>query len=174
MARKNAIVSVSLEGSILEFNVEGIGGFEVDTAELNADVARAALIHGIVQKISDAAALGKEATPGDKFAAMQAVRDRLCGPDGTWNKRAGEGAGAPVGIIFTALLEYTQSRAKKAKRDIPTEQAVREYYDGKTRAEQLAFRKVPEIAAIIERIKSEKGAVGNVDTDSLLSDLDNL
>ena len=80
MARKNAIVSVELNDNNLSFIVADTGSIELDVSALAGEVTRRAMLHGIVQKISDAAALGKDATPSDKYQAMRAVADRLIAP----------------------------------------------------------------------------------------------
>lgn len=171
MARKNAIVSVSVsETGNPVFNVEGEGSFAVDLAGLSDEIRNRALLHGIVQKISDAAAMGKGATPGDKFAAMKSVADRLA--EGEWSKRNGEGGGAVAGLIYRAFREFIENRAKAAKKPAPAEEAIRAKYDGMSRSEQLALRNVEEIAAIIERLKAERGAAKSetVDVTGLLDD----
>lgn len=173
MARKNAIISATVTGTVLTFNVEGAAKpIVVDAAKLSDDIRAAAIIHGLTQKIADAAALGKDATPADKAEAMRAVADRLTGEEPSWNKRAGDGSdSAPSGLIFKAFLEFATERATAAKKPIPSEEKVRELYDSKTRSEQLAMRKIPEIAAIIERMKGDKAAKSAPDADALLADI---
>ncbi len=172
MARKNSIVSVArndVDGA-LTFTVAEVGEFVVIPGTLSDDVRNRALIHGIVQKISDAAAMGKDATPSDKFAAMKSVADRLA--EGEWSKRTGEGSTAVAGIIYRAFREFVETSAKAAKKPIPADDAIRAVYDAKSRADQLALRTVPAIATIIERMKSERGTTGtSVDVDALLGDL---
>ncbi len=172
MARKNAIVSIERneETGELRFAVAGEGEFSLNPASLSDAIRNRALLHGIVQKISDAAAMGKGATPGDKFAAMKSVADRLA--DGEWSKRNGEGGGAVAGLIYRAFREFIENRAKSAEKPVPAEEAIRAKYDSMNRSEQLALRNVEEIAAIIERLKSERGAAKSeaVDVDGLLGD----
>jgi len=169
MARKNAIVSVELNDNNLSFIVADTGSIELDVSALAGEVTRRAMLHGIVQKISDAAALGKDATPSDKYQAMRAVADRLIA--GNWNKPAGE-SGAPVqGLIWQAYREVMQSLAAKSKKSVSDEK-LRELYDAKDRAQQLALRTNPEIAKVIERIKSERAtSTTAIDTDALLAEL---
>jgi len=171
MARKNSIVSVSVsDNDTLTFAVVDCGEFSIIPGQLAETIRNRALIHGIVQKISDAAAMGKDATPSDKFAAMKSVADRLA--EGEWSKRTGEGTGAVAGIIYRAFREFAEASAKAAKKPVPTDEAIRAVYDAKSRADQLALRTVPAIATIIERMKSEKGSTGtSVDVDALLGDL---
>lgn len=170
MARKNAIVAVELTDNVISFNVAGTGTIDLDVSALADEVTHRAMLHGIIQKVSDAAALGKDATPSDKFQAMKAVADRLIA--GNWNKPAGE-TGAPVqGLIWMAYREVMQSLAAKQKKTV-TDEKLRELYDAKSRADQLALRTNPEISKVIERIKSERATNSNViDTDALLAELD--
>jgi len=169
MARKNAIVSVELTDNMLSFVVADTGTIDLDVSALADEVTRRAMLHGIIQKISDAAALGKDATPSDKYQAMKAVADRLIA--GNWNKPAGE-SGAPVqGLIWMAYREVMQSLAAKQKKTV-TDEKLRELYDAKSRADQLALRTNPDIAKVIERIKSERQTNSTVvDTDALLAEL---
>lgn len=179
--RKNSLINVTANEAATEltFTVGEAGSFTVELDNLTDAIVRRATLHGIVQKVSDAAAISKADLTGDatkdaatKLEAMRAVAERLSGPDGEWSKRSGDGSGPVQGVIYRAFEEWAIARAKKAKKELSPEQ-VRAVYDAKSRADQLALRTVPDIAAIIERLKSERGAksVSSVDTDGLLSDL---
>lgn len=172
MARKNAIVSVEVSDDLnaISFNVDGHAPILLDVTKLSAPLLNRATLHGLTQKVSDAAAIKFEANETDaekaeaKHAAMLATVERLL--TGEWNKRGDSDGSTPVGgIIFAAL------RAAKPSVDV---EKLRVWYDAKTRAEQLALRNVPEIAAEIERIKAERGSKSKVDGDAVLSELDNL
>jgi len=164
MAKKNSVVSVVVEDNQIRFVVEGQKSpINLDPSKLTDDIRTRAMIHGLVQKVSDAAALGKDATPADKFAAMQAVVDRL--NDGEWNKRSGEGGdSSPAGIIRRAFIQWATDNGKS-----PESAATK--YESMTRKEQLALRKIPAIAEILEAIKASRGPVKSVDTDALLAEL---
>lgn len=181
MAKKNALISVvhNADAGTLVFNVGDAGSATLNLNELPDAINETARIHGLVQKVSDAAAMPKDQLTGDakkdaatKLAAMQSVVDRLTGEDASWNKRAGDGNGPVAGVIFRAFEEYVNDMAKKRKKDAPTSDAIRARYDAMERKEQLALRNVPEIAAIIDRIKAERGAKAEtVDTGGLLKEL---
>src|SRR4051812_30459362 len=101
MARKNAVVSVSVDAQDIIFTVEGFDPIKLSTMAVNEEIQQRAIFHGLTQKVSDAAALGKGATPSDKHAAMLATVTRLLAGD--WNKRAdGDGSSPVGGIIFCA------------------------------------------------------------------------
>lgn len=179
MARKNSIISSSFDNGMVTITVEGFDPLTINLVNLPEDIATRAMAHGIIQKVSDAAAIKRDELPNDpakaaamKYDAMREVFSRVI--TGEWNARRGDGGSASSGLIFRALLEYTNDTRKAAKKPPVEEATLRTYYDGKTRAEQLAFRNVPAIAAIIERIKSERGGATKVDADALIDDLANL
>lgn len=172
MARKNSVVSVSIADNLdtITFAVEGQKPIVLIVADLNSEVTQRAMVHGLVQKISDAAALpknddGTPASPEDKYNAMLATAERL--QSGEWNKR-GEttGESAPSGLIRRAVIEWAVANGR-------TEAKAIAFYEAKDRAGQLALRKVPEIAAIMERIKAERGAskASTINADDLLAEI---
>lgn len=176
--RKNSIINVTADdNNVLTFSVGNAGTFTVDVPSLADDIRNRAMLHGIVQKVSDAAAIAKAELTGDadkdaatKLAAMSAVAERLA--NGDWSKRSGDGSGPVQGIIYRAFEEYVLATAKAKKAKVTPEQ-IRAVYDKKSRAEQLALRNIPEVAKIMERIRSERGAAASksVDTDALLGEL---
>lgn len=178
MAKKSIINVTRTDDGNITFAVDGAGEFSINPATLSDAIREAALIHGIVQKISDGAAIPKADLPDDateaakaKFTAMSAIRDRLV--DGEWRKARGDGSAPVAGIIFRAFSEWATGMAAKAKKPAPSPEKLRATYDAKSRAEQLALRNVPEIAAIIERMKAERGegAAKGVDASALLGEL---
>jgi hypothetical protein len=174
MPRKNAVVTVAIDNTVIAITVLGGGEdktdaiITLDTASLSEEITERAMYHGLVQKISDAAA-GKDVSPSDKYHAMLAVTERLA--SGEWKQSRGEGAGPVAGVIFRAFSQWVADMAKAKKAPVPSAETIREVYDGKTRAEQLALRNVPAIAAIIETLKAAKTPAKTVDTDSLLAGL---
>jgi len=169
MARKNSVISADVTAERIVFTVADVGDITVSIESLTDEIRERAMLHGLVQKISDAAALGKDATPSDKYAAMQAVASRLL--EGDWKQSRGEGAAPVAGIIFRAFSQWVHDRATKAKKPVPSIDDIRKVYDGKTRAEQLALRNVAEIAAIIETLKADRAPKQAIDSDALLADL---
>lgn len=175
---KKSIISTDVDGNVITFAVDGAGEFTVDIGALSDDIRARALAHGIIQKVSDGAAIPRAELPANpidvakvKFSAMSAIAERLA--DGEWSKRSGDGSGPVAGIIYRAFAEWVATRATAAKKPVPDDAAIRAVYDAKNRSEQLALRNIPEIAAIIERMKSERGsaAAAKVDTAGLLEEL---
>ena len=133
---------------------------------LNADIQQYAMMHGLKQKLVDAAAIsrnpenGRAASIDDKFAAVKAVYDRLLA--GQWNA-AREGGGQSGGLLFKALCRMYAGKAPEQ---------IMAYLAGKTDAEKTALRKNPKVAAVIEAIRAETGKAASIDTDELLGELE--
>ena len=133
---------------------------------LNTDIQRYAMMHGLKQKLVDAAAIsrnpenGRAASIDDKFQAVKAVYDRLLA--GQWNATR-EGGGQSGGLLFKALCRMYSTKSPEQ---------IMSYLSGKTDAEKTALRKNPKVAAIIEEIRAETGKVANIDTDELLGELE--
>jgi len=136
------------------------GTLTIDIEALSPEMAVYATLHGLKQKIVDAAAgLG---TIGEKYEAMAGIRDRIL--DGEWNKRA-EGSGTPSGLLLKALIRlYPDKDANDLKDFLAT----------KDKKEQAALRKNPKVAAIIETIKAESMKTSGIDSDELLDELDTI
>lgn len=138
--------------------------------DLNDSIRRQAMLHGLKQKVGDAAAIsrnpdtGRSATDFDKLAAMQEVLSRLL--SGQWNKVRGEGTGTGSGgLLFRALCMVYPNK---------TPEQLREFLGKKSNEEKHALRtKVPAIVAAIEEIKSKMTDDGEMpDTEALLGELD--
>lgn len=144
---------------------------EITAGQLSADIRAYGLIHGLKQKLVDAAAIsrnpdtGRSATIEDKFAAVKEVYDRLLA--GEWNKRREGGTGGGNGgLLFAALVRLYAGRKTDAE--------IREFLDGKTDAEQAALRASSRVAPIIAAIKAERDAkkADKVSGDDLLAGFD--
>lgn len=132
--------------------------------ELSNDIRHAALLHGLKQKLVDAAAIsrnpdtGRSATIDDKYNAVREVYDRLLA--GNWNKGRGDGSSSGNGgLLFRALCQMYPNK---------TPEALRAFLDGKTKSECAALRATPKIATIIDTLRAPSG---DVDIDDLLSEL---
>lgn len=143
----------------------------IRAAELAPTIVAQALMHGLKQKLVDAAAIsrntetGRAASVEDKYNAVKEVYDRLL--SGEWNKRREGGAGSVSGgLLFRALC-----RMYDGKR---TPDEVKEFLDAKTDAEKAALRKNAKVAAVIEEIRAESVKDGGADADELLAGLGDL
>lgn len=134
--------------------------------ELTGDITFAAIMHGLKQKLVDAAAIsrnpetGRAASIEDKYQAVKTVYDRLL--IGQWN--AIREGGATGGLLLQALIRMYDGRR--------TAEDVKNFLADKTDAEKAALRKNPRVAQIIEEIRAEQGKTANIDTDELLGELE--
>lgn len=163
-------INAEMDNGILALTFSNGASIRLNPSDLNDDVRHAAMLHGLKQKLVDAAAIsrdpatGRSATVEVKYLAVKEVFDRLLA--GQWNKPREGGAGATGGLLFAALVRLYAGRK--------TEQQIREYLDGLSDAEQAALRSAERVAPIIAQIKAERDAKKSdgVDTDKLLAGLD--
>lgn len=164
--KRTPAITATIDGMVLTFTGDNGRVLTVDARTLSTSILDAAIMHGLKQKVGDAAAIsrnpetGRSASTDDKFDAMVEVVKRL--ELDHWNKprEAGEGAGAG-GLLFKALC-----RVKADK----TPAEVKAYLDGRTKEEQAALRKVPVIAAAIDAIRVESAKAAGIDGEALLAD----
>ena len=161
--RAPAITVTSDDYGILLAFANGTG-LHLKISELSDNIQRRAMLHGLKQKLVDAAAIscnletGRSATIDDKYTAVREVYDRLLA--GSWNKGRGDGSSTGNGgLLFRALCQMYPGK---------TPEALRAFLDGKTKSECAALRATPKIAAIIDTLRAPSG---DIDTDDLLSEL---
>lgn len=164
--KRTPSITAAIDGMMLTFTGDNGRVLTIDARTLSTSILDAAVMHGLKQKIGDAAAIsrnpetGRSASTDDKFDAMVEVVKRL--ELGHWNKprESGDGSGAG-GLLFKALC-----RVKADK----TPAEVRAYLEGRTKEEQAALRKVPVIAAAIDAIRAESAKAAGIDGEALLAD----
>ena len=127
-----------------------------------------AIMHGLKQKLVDAAAIsrnpetGRAASVEDKYQAVKTVYDRLL--SGQWNATR-EGGGNAGGLLLQALCRMYAGRK--------TAEDIKAFLAEKTDAEKTALRKNPRVAAVIDEIRAERATAGtSMDTDAMLGELD--
>lgn len=134
-------------------------------SQLTPEIREMALLHGLKQKLVDAAAMsrnpttGRSATIEDKFEAMSIVHKRLLA--GAWNAPR-EGSGATGGMLFQALCRLYEGRK--------TPEQLQTYLSGLSEAQKNALRASSRIAPILEQLRAEAGR--GIDSDALLDALD--
>ena len=152
------------DGGALELKFGNGETILISTNNLAPSIQIQAMVHGLKQKLVDAAALsrnpdtGRSATIDDKYNAVREVYDRLLA--GNWNKGRGDSSSTGNGgLLFRALCQMYPNK---------TPEALRAFLDGKTKSECAALRATPKIAAIIDTLRAPSG---DIDTDDLLSEL---
>lgn len=160
---------INADGTALVLTFSHGESLTIKPTDLSPTIVAQAIMHGLKQKLVDAAAIsrnpetGRAASVADKFDAVKEVYDRLLA--GEWNKRRESGAGGSAGgLLFRALC-----RMYAGKKDAD---AIREFLEAKTDAEKAALRKNAKVAAIIEEIRAESAKPGDTSADDLLADLE--
>lgn len=162
MARQSLYEFTTTDAGIA-FAIPGTDVIIVKFADLTPDVAHRALVHGLKQKIADAAAIerdpetGRSATAADKARAMRNVAERIIG--GEWNATGGGTGEGRGGLLYRALVQLYPT---KSGDDIAA------YLAGLTPKEQSALRLNPKVAPIIAGLRTTPKATG-VDSDALLA-----
>lgn len=144
-------VSTDIFGSTLTLNFSNGKELEVDVTKLSAEIIQHATLHGLKQKLVDAAAIarntetGQEATIEDKYAAVKTVFDRITSANGTWNAvREGE-AKVAGGIFLRAMMEMTS----KPKDEMQTA------LEALSKEQIAALKKNPRVVDIMQRMERE-------------------
>ena len=141
MAQRERVINWSPLKDAQGWKVEvlGAGGFEVRREDVERVWDQLAL-HGLKQKIGDAAAKEAGASTAEKLAAMQQVLDSL--KRGEWNAR-GAGAG---GLVVEAIARV---------KGLSVEEALERWRElGEDDRE--AVRKHPAIKAAMAEIRAER------------------
>ena len=166
-AKRPRLITSAVEGETLTLTVEGAGVIVIDAATLSPDVRAAALMHGLRQKVADAAAAPAGTPLADRFADMEGVAQSL--RSGDWSQRsAGDGTAKPSGLILKAYTQWVLEQFAARGRPAPTGDTIRAKYDAMEHKAKLALRTVPEIAVIMETLRSAKSPT--VSGDDLLGD----
>lgn len=155
-AKSNSVITHNVVGSLITFTVLGVGKIPFDTGNASSDCGRHAMIHGFIQRISDAAAIsrdpetGEPATPQDKFDAMKRLVDHYESGTSEWSRKPIAGEGQKGGLLFKALCQMSPSKA-------PEE--IRAWMDGKTKAQLATIRASERVAVVIASLRPASGDV---------------
>ena len=167
MKKRNAVITAQIADDTLVLRFANGEVLELNANELSPEIRRMALLHGLKQKLVDAAAIsrnpetGRPASVEDKFQAVKAVYDRLLAGQSNATREGGGGNG---GLLFQALCRMYAGRK--------TPEEIRAFLDTKSDAEKAALRKNPRVAQVIDEIRAEQGKTANVDVDELLGELE--
>lgn len=168
-ATKNVpAVAASIEGSKLTLTFSHGEVLVVDATTLEQDIILAATVHGLKQKLVDAAAIARDTTTGrsatidDKFAAVKEIFDRLTGPSPTWNKVIKSAPSMKGGMFLAAMMELTG----KSREEMIA------YLDGLSKEHTAALKLNPRVSVIMERMAAERAKPKGPDnSDELLAAL---
>ena len=140
---------------------------KIHASDLTVELAQTAMMHGLKQKLGDAAAIarnpdtGRSATIDDKYNAVREVYDRLIA--GQWNK-VREGGAPTGGLLLRALCVMYPDRAVDA---------LKAFIAKKTDTEKAALRATARVATIIAELKANDAKnAPPVDEEALFAGLD--
>ena len=143
---------------------KGTPELSIDVTTLSPEIYKQAALHGLKQKLADAAAIarnpvnGATASPDDKYAAVKLVFDRLTGPNATWNA-------IREGVERNASPIFVRAVAEATGKDIATTSVN---IKAMTKEQQAALKKNVRIVDIMQRMEREAvAAAGNVGDDLL-------
>lgn len=166
--KANSVITTDLiaAGNGIIFRVAGAGEVVLDLNLVHADAKARAMVHGFIQRVSDAAALSRDeetglpATPADKLAAMAALVEHYSSGTSEWSRKR-EGGGRPEGgLLLQCLMElYPEAGREKLVAKLKTWKP----------ADKAAMLVSPKIKAVADRIRSE--AAKHVDVEDLLEGL---
>lgn len=167
---KRAAVSADIFMPKLTLTLTFAEGQEIilDASTLRPEIRDMAMMHGLKQKLVDAAALSRNTATGhpasvsDKYEAVKRVADRLMSEEGTWNEGRGTSDG-PVGsgnLLLRAMMKMTGH----------DETYMKDWLSAKTKEQRAALKKNPRVIAIMAELQAAT-VVGGVNTDALLEEL---
>lgn len=140
---------------------------------LAPEIQRAAMLHGLKQKLVDAAAISRDTATGraatiiTKYNAVREIFDRITGETPSWNKPRAGGGGGQGGLLARAIARY---KSLTGTHPVTVEQ-VKAHLDRLTDAQKQALRVAPQIAAIINELRAESAKPAGIDADALLDGL---
>ena len=163
MSEQNTrVIQTEISGDILTIRMAGQPTIRVDAATLDKAIQQQAMMHGLKQKICDAAAASKGTPEVERHAAMMIVYEAIA--RGEWNaKRAAGGAGD--GLVVEALARAYGKTLAWADAQIDA-LAVKLKVERKIAVAK--FKMADKVAAKIVEILAER-AGGNA--DDLISEL---
>jgi hypothetical protein len=164
--KKQPAITTTTNDNVLSLVFANGKQLDLDVTKLSVEIHAQAMLHGLKQKLVDAAAIscdpatGRAATIETKFEAVKEVFDRLL--QGDWNKKREAGTQSG-GLLFRALVKMYDGRK--------TPEEIKSFLASKTEAEKLALRKNEKVAAIIDELRVTSQKVDGIDTDELLAGL---
>lgn len=174
--KSNSIVTTTrLESGAIQFSVLGAGTLTFDFTKADESMRAHAEIHGWIQRISDAAAIGRDeetgkpATPEAKLARMKARVDHYESGAAEW-RISGAGGGGRSDVVMAFQRYKNIATYEMAKESIERHAIAK----GRTYEEQVkVFGAAQAIQDIIIEMQRERFANPVADADGELEELTN-
>jgi hypothetical protein len=124
---------------------------EVNLSALNADIQRQAALHGLLQKIGDAAA-GHGDDPAAAFEACMGVYERVT--TGEWDKKREAGEARPS-MVVEAVFRVLSAAGKVSNDDEGRKLIMAKYTGEGSEAKRKQALTNPDVKLAFEQIKLE-------------------
>src|SRR5271155_722130 len=122
--KSNSTITHEVDGSTITWTVLGAGSVALDLSRLSADVARRAMVHGMIQRVSDGAALSRQdpetgaIVPAEEFArmklaSMSRIVEHYMSGASEWNLRTGA-VRESGGLLVAVLVEAYPNKTREA------------------------------------------------------------
>lgn len=177
--RANWTIAHKIEGESIMFSVKGAGTLVLDTRKLSEGNKLRAMLHGMVQRVSDAAAMardsktGASATPQEKFEAMSRLVEHYASGSGEWSPaRSVEGVGRPRVNPQAQLLAMALKLFNPQKDEATIQQFVKGLGAAQITALLLSEQLKEAVELAREQVREqEQEAAKGVDAEELLQGL---
>lgn len=172
-AKSNSVITHRLEGRDIIFVVKDAGEVKLEMGNLSTAILERAAIHGMIQRISDAAALGRDtetgasASPRDKLEAMRKLVEYYQSGTEEW-KRSGSGEGGGNSITLEAVAQVKGWTYEQAEAEVAKAATKRGIEVKKVLAE---LRGAKAIREAIEAIRAKRAGPVKADADALLAEM---
>lgn len=174
--KSNSVVTHThdADAQTITFTIRGEEPLVLDLQRISDEVAERAFIHGMVQRISDAAAIsrdtvtGQPATPADKRARMAALIDHYMSGTVEWKLATTTSRGPNEGLTISAMGDVFHKLAEECREMVRALAAIR----GITEREALSvFAGSVEVAQRIAEIRAARAAEAGISADDILAEI---
>lgn len=161
MAKSNAIVTTSTApNGDVTFNVIGAGSITLVRSAISAEVQAYAATHGLIQRVSDAAAIprntetGESATPQEKFDAISALVEHYNSGTTEWARTRGTGEPRESGLVLAAIMRVKSCDEARARAGV--EKIAAAQFGGDTKKALSHLASSQAVASAMLDIKRER------------------
>lgn len=168
--KSNSVIHVDIqpEAGLVIFTVQGQpDALRLSLDDIHPDMIRYAALHGLKQRVCDAAALdcdpetGRRPTAEEKYLEMQRIIEHLTSGTDQW--RLNGTSGAPrQSLLLTCLREQFPTKPLEALQD---------YVKGLTAKQKRALLTSEPLASITSRLRRESAPNGEAIAKELLAEL---
>lgn len=173
--KTNSVITHSVDetGMIITFNVVGAGEVVLDMGKLSLPIMEKAAQHGIIQRISDRAAIprsketGLPATPAEKLDAMQTLVEHYMTGTEEWTLTGN--AEPRGGMLYRAMRRIFPDKP---------EAELKTWLASKSNVEKKALAKTDRVKEEIVKIENESLAAAGINVEevgaAMMAELDKL